>query len=450
MQLAVEEKHCPPSSFFAKCEEAYAAMKEADYMLKAMLKANENANTMTAMWKQAGKELMSDNAILSEEIKQLKSCVILREGEKEVLQDAIQFSLSEKANVFSSLEECFLAMQIGVEELFETACSDALKVVEETQTFFGSFRSSLEDLMCKAMQNDISIFVLQCQMGEYSHKFRRLNTISNSDRSVLQEHSRVTDNLEISHVSRDNNSVLQTMKCESKGYQIAYASRKEIKEFELVNGDTVDKNSELQRELERKDVLLKGLLFDFSLLQEFASHRKDIKDELEKLIIAMSKVQQELQIKSVQLGDMLVQKTKLEGHLSEAEQALFNSNSELIQAKGTLNIMSEQNVALKDLLKDLYLKNSDAEHLLEDQREAIKSLEREIIRLSSSQEKQSVPSVEDYEDALTEVTAERDQLLEKLTSLQDKLDMASALADENQAIAVEARQVHNVGSVLTL
>ncbi|KAI3469226.1 hypothetical protein Pfo_025889 [Paulownia fortunei] len=355
------------------------------------------------------------------------------------IHNAIQFSLREKANILSLLEECFLAMQTGVEELFETAHTNAIQVVEETQTFFCSLRSSLEDLMRKAMQNDISIFVLHCHMGEYSHKFRRLRTISNSDRSTLQEHCLVTDNLELSHVSRDDNSALQPVKCESKGYQIACVSRKEIKELDLVDGDT-DKNSELKRELERKDVLLKGLLFDFSLLQEFASHRKDIKDELEKLIVAMSKVQHELQIKRVQLDDVLVQNTKLEGRLSEAEQALFNSNSELNQAKGALNILSEQNVELKDLLKDLYLKNSEAEQLLVDQKEAIKSLEREIIRVSSSQEKQLVPSVDDIEDALTVVTAERDQLVEKLTSLQDKLDMASALADENQAIAAEARQ----------
>ncbi|KAL8481206.1 hypothetical protein ACS0TY_027650 [Phlomoides rotata] len=422
MQLTAKSIHSPPDSFFAKYE-------EADYMLKVMLKANENANNLTAMWKQTGEKLMSDNTILSEEIEQLKSCVLLSDEEKEALQVAVQFSSSDEVDVLSSLEECFRSMQTGAEELFETAQSDAIKVVEEMQTCFGSFRSSLEDLICKAMQNDISIFVLQCQVGEHSQKFRRLNTISNLDGFVLQEPSQVADNLEPCLVSRDRISVLQPVKCESKGCQISSLSREEL------NDHNVDKSSKLQRELEWKDVILKGVLFDFSLLQEFASRRKDIKDELEKLIDAMSQVQQELQIKNVQLDDTLVQKTKLEGLLFEAEQALSNTNSDLDQAKAALNISSEQNVELKDILKDLYLKNSEAEQLLEDQREAIKSLEKEVILLSSSQEKQS-----DYEDALTQVTVERNQLLEKLTSLQDALDMASALSDENQAIAAEARQ----------
>ncbi|PIN19458.1 hypothetical protein CDL12_07860 [Handroanthus impetiginosus] len=439
-ELAVEEKHDLTSGFFAKFEEANATLKEADYMLKAMLKANEDANALTALWKETGEELMADKARLSAEIKELKSHVLSRNGEEEVLPGDIKFSLAEEANVLSLPEECSLAMQTFVEELFEIARSDAIQVVEQMQLFFCSLRSSLEDIMCKAIQNDISIYVLQCQMGEYCDEFRRLNAMSTSDRSTLLEHCLVADNFELSCAGRDDGSALHPVKCESKGYQIADVPRKEIKDLDLLDGDTVNKKSELQRELEQKDILLKGLLLDFSLLQEFASHRKDVKDELEKLIVATSEVQDELQIKRVELDDLLVQKTKLESRLSEAEQALFNSNSELDQAKGALDSLSEQNDELKDLLKDLYLKNAEAEQLLKDQRDAIKSLEKEIIRVSSVSEKQLAPSLEDIEDALTEMTAERDHLVEKLNSLQDKLDITSALADENQAIAAEARQ----------
>ncbi|XP_057810222.1 LOW QUALITY PROTEIN: kinesin-like protein KIN-12E [Salvia miltiorrhiza] len=437
-ELAVEDKHSLPNSFFAKCEEAFAAMKEADHTLKAMLKANGNANTLTTMWKEAAEELLSNSASLSDEPEQLKSCVFMGDGEKEVLKNTVQFSLNEKDCMLTFLEESFPAMQIEVEKLFGTTCNDAKKVVEETLAFFGSFRLSLEDLMCKALGNDITILVLQLQIGEYSKKFK--STTSNSLRSILQEHSLAYDNLKQDHVSFVRNPVLQPVNYGCEGSQVACVSREEIKEFELVDGDTLDEHSKLQRELQHKDVLLKGLLFDFSLLQEFASDRKDIKDELEKLIVAMRNVQQELQVKIIELNDILVQKFKLEDHLSEAEQDLFDSNSELSRAKGTIDVLSEKNIALKDLSQDLYLKNSETEQQLEDQRKAIQSLEKEIVRLSSLQEIQPVWSMEDYEGALTEMTTERQLLLEKLNSLQDKLDIASALADENQAIAVEARQ----------
>ncbi|KAL0376306.1 UNVERIFIED_CONTAM: Kinesin-like protein KIN-12C, partial [Sesamum calycinum] len=381
---------------------------------------------------------MADKASLSAEIKELKSSVLLRDGDKEVLQDETELSLRGKANKLSLFEEYFNEMQTCMEELYGMSHNEAIKIVEVMQTFFYSLRSSLEDVMVKALQNDMIIFVLQCQIGEYYDNLRRLYNFPGSHRSTLQENCLVAGNVGLSHVSRDDKSALQPLNCENIGYQIEYASRKGVKE--LAKSDTVDKNFELKRELERKEVVLKGLLFDFSVLQEFASHRKDIKDELEKLIQSMKKVQHELQIKNVQLDEVLVQNTKLEGRLLEAEQALLKSNSELDQTKGALKKFSEQNVELKDLLKDLYLKNSEAEQLLEDQREAMKSLEREIIQVSSSPERQLVPSLEEIEDALTELTAQRDQLVEKVTVLQEKLSITSALADENQAIAAEARQ----------
>ncbi|XP_075476802.1 kinesin-like protein KIN-12C isoform X2 [Primulina tabacum] len=436
-ELADEGYVYPTANFLTKIEEAYETMEEADYILKAMLKANEKANVMTEMWKQSGKELMADKENLIEEIQQLKFCILLKDGENEVLRDQIQFSFIEIANILNSLEDFFIQMQTA---LGLSACSDGNKVVEETRSFFCRSKSWLDALFCKALQSDISMLVLQCRMGEYVHRFRRINKTTKADRSPFQEHSLITNKLGISNISWDDNTTSHPVKCQSEGDHVADKLGTEIKEFNPVHIDTVNKNSKLERELERKDILLKGLLFDFSLLQELASHRKDIKDEIEKLILASNEVQNELQIKRVQLDDMQAKNAKAEDRMAEAALALFNSKSELDQATEMSNVLSEQNVELKVLLKDLYLKNSEAEQLVEEQREAIKNLEKEIIRLSSSPEKHLVPSTEDVENSLTRVTAERDQLFEKLCSLQDRLDMACALADENQAVAAEARQ----------
>ncbi|XP_073118814.1 kinesin-like protein KIN-12C isoform X2 [Henckelia pumila] len=436
-ELADEGYMHPTANFFTKIEKAYETMEEADYILKAMLKANEKANMMTAMWKQSGEELMADKENLIEEIKRLKFGTLLKDGENEVLRDQIQFSFIEIANILSSLEEFFIQMQTALKL---SACSDINPVVEETRSLFCSSRSWLDALFCKALQSDISMLVLQCQMGEYIHRFGGINKIIYADRSPLQEHSLSTNKHGISNVSWDDNATSHSIKCQSEGDRIEDKLETEIKEFDPLNSDTGNKNSELKRELERKDILLKGLLFDFSLLQELASHRKDIKGEIEKLIVASNEVQNELQIKRVQIDDMQVKNAKLEDRMAEAELALFNSKSELDQAIEMSNVLSEQNVELKVFLKDLYLKNSEAEHLVEEQREAIKCLEKEIIRLSSSLEKHLVSSTEDVEKSLTRVTAEKDQLFERLCSLQDRLDMACALADENQAIAAEARQ----------
>ncbi|KAK3007108.1 hypothetical protein RJ639_016177, partial [Escallonia herrerae] len=285
------------TSFFTKFEEANATMKEADLMLNALLKANENAKELTGMWKQAGKTLNGD--------------------------------------------------------IHTTSPNNRGK-----------------------------------EKGEQNKDVRCLETVK-----LGPDHT---------------NPIIDNWK--------------------------------LQKELDRKDVLLKGLLFDFSLLQESASTRKDIQDESEQLIVNLREVQNELEMKINQLNEVLVQHRKLEGRLADTETALLASTSDLGEAQGTIDILSDQISELRVLLKDLYLKKSEAEEQLEEQRVVVKSLEQEILRLTSTAEKQSLSSIEGIEDDLRTVTCERDSLIEQVGSLHDRLEMAYAVADENEAVAVEARQ----------
>jgi chromosome segregation ATPase len=102
------------------------------------------------------------------------------------------------------------------------------------------------------------------------------------------------------------------------------------------------------------------------------------------------------------------------------------------------------------LLKDIYLKKSEAEEQLEEQKEVTKSLEDEIIHLSSSTESKLRSAVESLEEELEKIRNERDQLREEIRSFNDKLEMAYGLADENEAIAVEARQACIIAVELVL
>jgi len=219
--------------------------------------------------------------------------------------------------------------------------------------------------------------------------------------------------------------------------------REEDKELCLDQIDSKNEILELRKELERKEVLLKGLLFDISLLQESASSRKDFTDEVEKLIAALNRVQNELSTKERQLDEMLIQHKTLENQIQEMESALFSSKADLEETRRASDNFSKQNSELRALLEDLCVKKSQTEDELKEQREIVKSLENEILRLTSSAEKQLIllNKDKDTEDDLKRVTGEKNQLLEQLRFLQDKLDMAYSLADENEAIAVQARQV---------
>ncbi|XP_059641625.1 kinesin-like protein KIN-12C [Cornus florida] len=502
-ELIVDGNTSRANSFFMKIEEAHATMKEADFMLNSLLKANENAKQLTGMWKRAGEELMVEKASLFEEIEQLRSSIRLKDGENALLWDQINYTFLEIANLMALFEGFFLETQRDVEQMFKTIYSDALAMVQDMLHCICNSRSSLEDIFSKTMEKGFASLVLfQCHIENFIQKLPSVNVDLSHRQSILHKGYLVTNN------SVKNDTVIDGVKAEVVGDESPVPSRLEEKEcdnpiyenllldkelewkevalkrlpsaFSLsqestsstndVKDDTVitgakgkeegeqipvatrleEKGSAsdnliyenliLKKELNRKDVILKGLLFDFSLLQESASSKKDIKDGTEKLMMALGQVRHELDTKISQFDDMLAQHGKLEGRLADAETALSISNSDLEEARRTLDILSDQNAELRVLLKDIYISKSEAEEQLEEKSEAVKSLEKEIVRMTSSAEKNILSSIEEIENDLKRVTSERDQLREQVGSLQDKLGIAYALADENEAIAVESRQ----------
>ena len=175
-QVVADEKINNASSFLTKFEEARATMREADLMLNALLKANESANQLAGMWKQAGEELMVERASLIEEVAQLKSSIRLKEGENEVLKDQISYGLAEMTSSFSLLEECFSQTQKTVDERFNMMYSDALSMGQEMLYLVRNSSSSLEDICTKIMEKELTLFVLyQCYVGEFVSKLPHFN-----------------------------------------------------------------------------------------------------------------------------------------------------------------------------------------------------------------------------------------------------------------------------------
>lgn len=381
MQVVVDAKVNQPFSFLTKFEETRATMREADLMLNALLKANENAKQLTGMWKQTGEELMVERASLIEEVEQLKSSLRLKEGENELLQDQIHYGLEEIVNSFSLLEGCFQQMQKVVDERFNMIYSDALSMGQEMLYLVSNSRSSLEDICTETMEKGFALFVLyQCHVGEFISKLPCFNAQPGLYPSRHQECCPVI-NLKNTCSSGKDDIMGEGDECE-------VVRKLEEREVGLSSDNLIYENLALKKELERKEVLLEGLLFDFRLLQESTSNTKDIKDETEKLIFSLSQVRHELEMKTSQLDDMLVQYKKLEGHLAHTEKALFISNSDLEQANNTIDSYSDQNAELKVLLKDFYLKKTETQELLDEQKEMVKGLEKEILHLTSSVEKQ--------------------------------------------------------------
>ncbi|XP_027769899.1 kinesin-like protein KIN-12C isoform X3 [Solanum pennellii] len=398
--------------FFKKFEQAFSTIKEVDYTLNALVEVNKNEKHLTSMLRQAEEELLAQKASLVEDVKHLKSSIRHSDEEKRLLQDEACHSLIEVSNGMSLLEGSFVDMQRDVEGLLKTLFADASRMAEETLGHISISKSILEGIFSATMKNGVSSSVLHhCQTIDSIHELGRSCKIG-----MIMDKDKLDG--------------------------MTSFRRMEGKDLCLDQIDSKNETLELRKELERKEVLLKGLLFDFSLLQESASNRKDFTDEVGKLIAALNRVQNELSTKEHQLNEMLIQQKTLENQIQQMESALFSSKADLEETRRASDNFSKQNSELRALLEDLCVKKSQTEDELKEQREIVKSLENEILRLTSSTEKQLIllNKDKDTEDDFMRVTGEKNHLLEQLRFLQDRLDMAYSLADENEAIAVQARQ----------
>ncbi|OMO53413.1 C2 calcium-dependent membrane targeting [Corchorus capsularis] len=422
----------PAKSFFKKFEEARATMEEADYMLNALLKENENTKVLNSILGQASEELIVEKSNLIDEVEKLRYSISLKERENGLLQDQIHSTLVETANSISLLEECFQQMQKQIEDKFKVLHSDVLSLMQEMLFCISNSRSSVEDVCSEMIEKELLLFILhQCYFGDVT---RQPLTFRNEVYSVLNTSAKSRFICQSENVVYHKKSIDE----EDESKQLKHLEKRETHLSD--NNDLIDENLSLKKELRRKETLLEGLLFDLHLLQESASNSMEIKDENEKLMLALKQVRHELEMRRNQVDDLLAQHSKLEVRLSDAENALLISNSNLDQAKETIDSLLDQSTEMKMLLEDLYLKKAEAEEQLEEQKEVVKGLEKEILHLNYSVEKDLLSSVEGIEEDLRKVTSERDELREEIFSLNDKLEMARSLADENEAIAVEARQ----------
>lgn len=434
-QVKANEKIDHSRRLLTSFEEAHSTIKEADFMLNALVKANENAKQLYGVWKHTGEELMIDRANLIKEIENLKSIIRVKEIENQLLCDQAHCSLEEIASSMSSFEECYMQLKDDEEKL-TAIYSDAFSMGMEMLHFISNSRSFLEDISFEIMEKDLAVFVqYQCYLGGLINNSPSLNIETGFHLFSHQESNALVNKLRSICSNDGNKMMVVSSKPVDEEVQREVNSKMEGSNMCLSNDDLLNENLALKKELKRKEVVLDGLLFDFSLLQESTSNSKDIKEETEKVVCSLSQVQHELETKTRQLDDILVQQEKLECRLIDTEEALAISSSHLAQANETIVTFSEQNAELKVLLKDIYLKKSEVEEKLEEQKEVINSLEEELLQLTYSIEKK-------FEDNLRRVTSEKDQLQDEVQFLNDKVEMAYALVDEKEAIIVEAHQVH--------
>ncbi|XP_030523084.1 kinesin-like protein KIN-12D isoform X2 [Rhodamnia argentea] len=198
-------------------------------------------------------------------------------------------------------------------------------------------------------------------------------------------------------------------------------------------------NLTLRTELLRKDDVLKGLLFDLSLLQESASNTIDQKDEIEEMAANLESLENELAGKTDELDEAIARSQKLEAELQEKVHTISVLELDITKEYEKLDSLSKENMDLKACLQRALAEKGSAEEDLVERSKEIESLEMELSAMGNAIDQMN-DSMEYLKSNLDELTLERDQFQAEVLTLQEKLEKAWATAHNNEAVAIEAQR----------
>ncbi|XP_015061958.1 kinesin-like protein KIN-12D isoform X1 [Solanum pennellii] len=215
-----------------------------------------------------------------------------------------------------------------------------------------------------------------------------------------------------------------------------------IEEFESLENSAEEiliQSASLQTELVRKDDIIKGLLFDLSLLQESASNHKDQKDEIDDLMASIIFLENEL-------DEAVCKGQTLEVQLQEKISTIEILESDISQKCKDIELLSHKNSELAASAKDTMEEKCSIEEELLEKREVCENLEIEITNFGDIVDEMS-NSIECLKRNLSDVTSEKEDLHGEILMLKKKLETTQTLVEENEAIAIEAKEVADIAKL---
>nr|XP_019705878.1 kinesin-like protein KIN-12E isoform X1 [Elaeis guineensis] len=167
------------TGFLQKFEKAQETMEEAELVLQALLKANEDAKCERDRWKQASQELLADRTTLVEELHRLEALNFSVDNQNQNLEKQVHSTIAEILGIAISLSESFVEMRRITLEEVNVICSDMFSFGHELLQWIGTSRSWLEETISEIMEKGFSLLVLcQCHIGAFSEQNKHLNVAS--------------------------------------------------------------------------------------------------------------------------------------------------------------------------------------------------------------------------------------------------------------------------------
>ncbi|CAD6343271.1 unnamed protein product [Miscanthus lutarioriparius] len=397
----VEDKSNKVLTLFSNFEAAQETMEEAELMLSALLKANEELKLERDNCRQAVELLLSEKSSLIGDLKELEASSSCLSQKYDKLHQQINERVSEMTKLATIIRKSFQQIQsFSMVELF-ALCSEIITFGQDLKGCIIDSRSYIANMVS-----------LIEEKGRSTEQFHHLN--ANACGSACQQVD--------SHSCQWGSS-----KPSQSDYSAEYAS--------------------LRREFDRKSNVVEGLSFDLKLLQESTSNAKDMKDKADEISTALSNVQRELDMKTSTIETMLKKQKVLEEELAENGARLIILRSELEHSQSLSSALLKENKGLRVMLEDETVKNSETKVLLEEKVKVIEGLESQILLLNRSEVGQLMSDIEELNNSIKIMSSDRENLQAEIFKLRDKLEMAMALAEENEAAAIEARQTAEISKI---
>ncbi|XP_010255107.1 PREDICTED: kinesin-like protein KIN-12D isoform X2 [Nelumbo nucifera] len=389
---------------------------------------NSSSNHISAL-KIQNQKLQNDASLLDSSVCRLQTEI---DQEKHRLQDRI-----------SSLEACISSLQIDLEirnaEMERLEHSQSVSVEE-----LRSNRQDLEfqidkvnalkeengslkyELMSVGQKRDEILSLIRLNAKNCVDLFKVVDMSGNKICEILEEKILTLLNRMFQEISENEERVSKVIV--------------ESEHLEHFVQELISENLSLQDELLRKEDVLKGLLFDLSLLQESASNAKDQKDELEEMVAALESLEEELAAKSGELDEAVAHGQMLESDLQGKINMISSLELDISKERESLKLLSDQNLELKVQVEDLLTEKTSTEEELTERRRVTERLEEEVLEMGNALGEMN-NFIESLKNDLDKVSTERNDLYSEVLTLKEKLETVQALAEENEAIAVEARQM---------
>ncbi|KAK2991465.1 hypothetical protein RJ640_016500 [Escallonia rubra] len=471
-------KEAASSSFSLKAE--LDAVMEAKLGLSSQVKKLEEDLKM----KEAGLEISSSrisvmdeqNAMLQENLCALETSLCKLQTELEVKDTELTKTRSlEEEN--ESLESELRKLKADYHMLFQDTeekksdvessikgMEEAGKEIHRLQSDLGTANEELNELR---LHESVLVNELRSKTHDFQIQVDKINTVS-KENILLRDELRSHENVKYGALKASSSNMLQCIdsveNIDAVSSRVAEVLNKkyvvlekmfqemcknvestskfisEITSLENFAKELTAVNLSLQTELERKDEVLEGLLFDLRLLQESASSTKDQKDENEELVASLEALDYELAVQSNELDEAVDKGQKLEAQLQEKMNLICTLELDVAKERESVILLSRKNLELIDNIEYVLKAKVSIEEELTEKRKDNESLETELMEMGSTLEQMN-KLIESLKRNLSSVTSERDDLNADILALKKDFEMARALAEENEAIATEARQV---------